>query len=124
MSSQNLDALLEKKNIIIYFFMIGCPYCEKTTPIWNEFKSKQKGFEFAEIESADIPSNKKDELGIQGYPHFVKIDSKGKRKKVSGSKSSLEELSGALLGKAGGSRRRISRKFRNRIRKTRRFRRT
>jgi thiol-disulfide isomerase/thioredoxin len=115
-----LDSLLEKKNIIIYFFMIGCPYCEKTKPVWDEFKSKQKGFEFAEIESDEVPDEKKNSLGISGFPHFLMIKN-GKRKAVSGSKSTLKELKNAFsLGTfSGGS----SRRFRRRVRKTLRRRR-
>jgi len=116
-----LDSLLEKPNIIIYFFMNGCPYCEKTKPVWDEFKSKQKGFEFAEIESDQIPDSKKNELGISGFPHFLMIKNK-KRKAVSGSKSTLKELKDAFsLGSFSGGR---SRRFRRRVRKTLRRRRT
>jgi len=97
-----LESLLKKQNIIIYFFMIGCPYCEKTKPIWDEFKSQQKGFEFAEIESADVPDEKKNSLGISGFPHFIMIK-KGKRKAVSGSKSTVQELKNAFsLGSFSG----------------------
>lgn len=100
--------------------MIGCPYCEKTKPVWDEFKSKQKGFEFAEIESGEVPDEKKNSLGISGFPHFLMIKN-GKRKAVSGSKSSLKELKNAFsLGTfSGGS----SRRFRRRVRKTLRRRR-
>ena len=116
-----LDSLLEKPNVIIYFFMIGCPYCEKTKPVWDEFKSQQKGFEFAEIEASDVPDEKKTELGISGFPHFTIIKNK-KRKSVSGSKSTLKELKNAFnLGSFSGGR---SRRFRRRIRKTLRRRRT
>jgi thiol-disulfide isomerase/thioredoxin len=115
----SLDKLLEKPNIIIYFFMIGCPHCERTKPIWDEFKSQQKGFEFAEIESADVPDEKKNSLGISGFPHFIMIKN-GKRKAVSGSKSTLQELKNAFsLGSFSGGR---SRRFRRRVRKTRRTR--
>jgi thiol-disulfide isomerase/thioredoxin len=117
----SLDKLLEKPNIIIYFFMIGCPYCEKTKPVWDEFKSQQKGFEFAEIESADVPDEKKNSLGISGFPHFIMIKN-GKRKAVSGSKSTVKELKNAFsLGSFSGGR---SSRFRRRVRKTRRTRKT
>ena len=117
----SLDSLLEKPNIIIYFFMRGCPYCEKTKPVWDEFKSQQKGFQFAEIEASDVPDNKKTELEISGFPHFTIIKNR-KRKAVSGSKSTLKELKDAFsLGTFSGGR---SRRFRRRVRKTLRRRRT
>jgi thiol-disulfide isomerase/thioredoxin len=121
----SLDSFLKKRNIIIYFFMIGCPYCEKTTPLWNELKDKHKEIEFVEVESQDITPEKKEELEIEGYPQFLKINKDGKKKKVRGSKDTLQQLEKELeLGKFFGGRRRRSRRFRNRIRKTRRFRRT
>jgi len=121
----SLDSLLKKRNIIIYFFMIGCPYCEKTTPLWNELKDKHKEIEFVEVESQDITPEKKEKLEIEGYPQFLKINKDGKKKKVKGSKDTLQQLEKELeLGKFFGGRRRRSRRFRNRIRKTRRFRRT
>jgi len=121
----SLDSFLKKRNIIIYFFMIGCPYCEKTTPLWNELKDKHKEIEFVEVESQNITPEKKDELEIEGYPQFLKINKDGKKKKVKGSKDTLQQLEKELeLGKFFGGRRRRSRRFRNRIRKTRRFRRT
>jgi thiol-disulfide isomerase/thioredoxin len=111
----SLNKLLEKPNIIIYFFMIGCPYCEKTKPVWDEFKSQQKGFEFAEIESSQVPDEQKNSLGISGFPHFIMIKN-GKKKSVSGSKSTLKELKNAFsLGTFSGGR---SRRFRRRARKT------
>ena len=121
----SLDSFLKKRNIIIYFFMIGCPYCEKTTPLWNELKDKHKEIEFVEVESQNITPEKKEELEIDGYPQFLKINKDGKKKKVKGSKDTLQQLEKELeLGKFFGGRRRRSRRFRNRIRKTRRFRRT
>lgn len=121
----SLDSFLKKRNIIIYFFMIGCPYCEKTTPLWNELKDKHKEIEFVEVESQNITPEKKEELEIEGYPQFLKINKDGKKKKVKGSKDTLQQLEKELeLGKFFGGRRRRSRRFRNRIRKTRRFRRT
>ena len=101
--------------------MIGCPYCEKTKPIWNEFKSQQKGFEFAEIEASQVPDEQKNSLGISGFPHFIMIKN-GKKKAVSGSKSTVKELKSAFnLGTFSGGR---SRRFRRRVRKTLRSRRS
>jgi thiol-disulfide isomerase/thioredoxin len=118
----NLEEVLKKKNIIIFFFMNGCPYCEKTKPFWDELKKRDSGkYEFAEIESQEVSDEKAKELGIKGYPHFIKIDSQGKKKGVSESKTSLGELSSALFGSKGGRR---TRRFRRRVRKTLRSRRS
>ena len=99
----SLDSFLKKRNIIIYFFMIGCPYCEKTTPLWNELKEKHKEIEFVEVESQDITPEKKEKLEIEGYPQFLKINKDGKKKKVKGSKDTLQQLEKELeLGKFFG----------------------
>lgn len=115
-----LDEALNQTNVIIYFFMIGCPHCEATKPIWDEFKTKDPQYKYVEIESQDVPDEKKSELGIQGFPHFLLIDSKRKRKSVSGSKSSVKELQDAF--KLFGGRR--TRRFRRRVRKSLRRRRS
>jgi thiol-disulfide isomerase/thioredoxin len=107
-----LDQALNQKNIIIYFFMIGCPHCERTKPIWEEFK-QEPGYKYIEIEAQDVPDEKKTELGIQGFPHFLLIDSKRKRKSVSGSKSSVQELKDAFsLGSFSGGQKK-TRKYKN-----------
>ena len=100
--------------------MNGCPYCEETKPAWEQLKNHHKDIEFIEIEKDQIPSGMSEELQINGFPHFVKIDKKGKKKSVSGSKTTLEKLSTALFGKSGGR----SRRFRRRVRKTFRCRRS
>jgi thiol-disulfide isomerase/thioredoxin len=117
-----MDDILKKKNIIIFFFMNGCPYCDETKPAWEELKkhNMNKGIEFIEIEKDQIPPKMSEELQINGFPHFVKIDKKGKKKAVSGSKTTLDKLSTALFGKSGGR----SRRFRRRVRKTLRHRRS
>ena len=109
-----MDDILKKKNIIIFFFMNGCPYCEETKPAWEELKNHHKYIEFIEIEKDQIPPKMSEELQINGFPHFVKIDKKGKKKAVSGSKTTLDKLSTALFGKSGGR----SRRFRRIVRKT------
>ena len=120
--NENLEEILKKKNVIIFFFMNGCPYCEETKPAWEELKQRdaKKGIEFIEIESKNVSPMQQKELSIDGYPHFIKIDEKGKKKKVSGSKNSLEKLSDALFSTGG----RRTRRFRRRVRKTLRRRRS
>jgi len=119
--------LIEKPNTIIYFYMNGCPYCEKTEPYWNELKKKYgKNFKCYKVESKDVDSSLKEILGLSGFPHFL-INKKGKKINSSGSKESLKELEeGLQLSKSSGGtrrrqllrgRRRRSSKLRNTIRK-------
>ena len=119
--------LIEKPNVIIFFYMDGCPYCIKSEPYWNELKKKYgKVFKFYKVESKDVDSSLKEILGLTGFPHFL-INKNGKKINSSGSKESLKELEeGLQLSKSSGGtrrrqllrgRRRRSRKLRNTIRK-------
>lgn len=119
--------LIEKPNVIIFFYMKGCPYCLKSEPYWNELKKKYgKDFKCYKVESKDVDSSLKEILGLTGFPHFL-INKNGKKINSSGSKESLKELEeGLQLSKSSGGtrrrqlfggRRRRSRKLRNTIRK-------
>ena len=124
---ETAEEVINKPNAIIYFYMEGCPYCIKTTPIWNELTNQYRNkYQFFKIESQDINSNLKDRLGITGFPHFV-INKNGKQMGYPGSVNSLKELEDKLqLSKSSGGtrrrkllgrRRRSTRKLRNTIRK-------
>lgn len=119
--------LIEKPNVIIFFYMDGCPYCIKSEPYWNELKKKYgKHFKCYKVESKDVDSSLKEILGLTGFPHFL-INKNGKKINSSGSKESLKDLEeGLQLSKSSGGtrrrqlfrgRRRRSRKLRNTIRK-------
>lgn len=111
---EEVKELMKKKPIIIFFFMNGCGHCEATRPAWEELQRKNLPFEFAEVESAAVPSD----IGVNGFPHFHIVNKKGKVKKVDGEKRTVQELGKALGLKFGGSRRRHTRRFVRRVRKT------
>ena len=118
-----MSEALKNDNIVVYFFMIGCPYCEKTKPYWEELKKNlPPNMKHAEIESNDVDDELEKTVHINGFPHFV-IKKDGKQKEVSGSKNSTKELADSLgiKLKKGGSRslhrRRRSRRSRRSIRK-------
>ena len=97
---------------VIYFYMEGCPYCEKTDPHWDYVKKQGHPYKFYKIERDEIP----DDLAgsIRGFPQFHIIEN-SKVRVVEGSKESGKELDGALQlgrGKAyrGGRRTRRRRR--------------
>lgn len=100
----------------IFFYMTGCPHCERMEPIWNQLENEVKDHEFAKVESAHVPP----ELGITGFPKFKKggVTADGEMSK--------EDLKKKLFGKIPtgkiptgksrfGGRRRRSRSTRRRI---------
>lgn len=95
-------ALKSSKPVAIFFYMTGCPHCERMEPIWNELEKDMKDQEFAKVESANVPP----ELGITGFPTFKK------GKTTLNGEMSKEALKGGLFG---GGRRRRSRSTRRHI---------
>lgn len=110
-----VSKILAQPNVIVFFYMNGCPYCIRTQPFWNQLKKKMgKKYKFAEIESAEVPSGLREQKGISGYPHFI-VRTNGQELSSPGSKSSLKELMGALHLRASRSN---SRRLTRRVRKT------
>jgi len=103
------------KPVAIFFYMDGCPHCDKMMKPWDDLEKEVPHTDFCKIESSKVPS----EMGITGFPHF-EVHGKTKNK-VDGS-SSKEELKKKLFGK-GGSRATGRRRTRRRtLRLTRRVR--
>ena len=103
--------LKSSKPVAIFFYMDGCPHCEAMKPIWNELEHETPNTEFVAIESANVPS----ELGIMGYPKFMKIEG-GKQVRTADGEMTKQDLKGKLL--TAGGRRRRNRS--HRLRRTRR----
>lgn len=103
--------LKSSKPVAIFFYMDGCPHCEAMKPIWDALEKEASNVEFVAVESANTPS----ELGITGFPTFMKIEN-GKQVGSASGEMDKEELKRALLG-AGGRRRRYRSR---RLRRTRR----
>jgi thiol-disulfide isomerase/thioredoxin len=101
---------------ITYYYMEGCPYCEKTNPFWEQI-TKKYPHKFEKIEKDQLPADS----DIHGFPQFHILEN-GKTRVVEGSRDSLEELEKVLGLKVNGGRSR-SRRFRRTIRKRKRSRR-
>ena len=123
-SSEQFDEvkkLMNKKGVIIFFFMNGCGHCEATRPAWTELTRSGLPYEFAEVESAAVSP----QTGISGFPHFHLVDKSGKVRTVDGEKTNILDLAKSLgisLKKKGGSKslrslRRNTRRLTRRVRK-------
>jgi glutaredoxin len=114
---KDVHKILAQTNVIVFFYMNGCPYCIRTQPFWNQLKKTKMGkkYKFAEIESAELPDGMRELKGISGFPHFIaKTD--GQELSSPGSKTSLKELMDSLhLTRLG---RRNTRRLTRRVRKT------
>jgi thiol-disulfide isomerase/thioredoxin len=104
------------KPIAIFFYMNGCPHCDKMKKPWDDLEKEVPHTDFCKIESAKVPS----EMGITGFPHF-EVHTKSKKKKVVDGSSSKEELKKKLFGTGGRRRtRRGTLRFTRRVRKSKR----
>lgn len=112
-TADEVRKLLRSKDAkVIYFYMVGCPYCEKTEPMWKDIQTKQYPFKFYNVESELTEG-----LVSGGFPQFHIRDKNGKVRTVKGSKESTEELERSLaLG--GGRKRNRSRRSTRRLRHT------
>lgn len=99
---------LEKRPVLVLFFMEGCPHCEANKPAWDELKKEHPEEEFVEIEADATP----DDEGVSGFPTMKHKKADGSEKVTSGEKHSAKEIETELgVGpKKGSSRGRRSSK--------------
>jgi len=104
---------LSKNPHTVFFFMIGCPHCDRARPIWESIKSEIP--DAMEIESADVPAEARSR--VSGFPRFERTNSKGVLIiEVEGAPADADDLRKKLkLGKKGRGRR--TRYYRNRTRR-------
>jgi hypothetical protein len=90
-------AISSGKPVAIFFYMNGCPHCEKMTKPWDELEHEVPRKDFCKIESSKVPA----EMGVTGFPHF---EVHGKSKKVVDGSMDKKELKKKFFG-TGGTRR-------------------
>ena len=100
------DPLKPKGPIVIFFYLDGCGHCEAMKQPYWDLSKEVTGMKFYKAESEHVP----EELGITGFPQFVKVQD-GKQTKSVGGEMSKEELKAKLLG---GGRRKRTRRHRSR----------
>jgi thiol-disulfide isomerase/thioredoxin len=103
--------------VAIFFYMDGCPHCDRMKKPWSDLESKHKDVKLVKVESKNVP----EESGISGFPHFELVKDGKKVKSVDGEMDGGELEKQLFGGKSGGRRRRTrSRKTRRRtVRKSR-----
>jgi thiol-disulfide isomerase/thioredoxin len=100
------------KPTAIFFYMVGCPHCDKMKKPWDDLEKEIPHTDFCKIESAKVPP----EMGISGFPHF-EVHDKSKKKVVDGS-TTKAELKKKLFGTGGRRRtRRRALRLTRRVRK-------
>lgn len=104
------DAMKSTKPVAIFFYMDGCPHCDRMKQPWSDLEAKHKDVKMVKVESRNVP----EDSGITGFPHFELIKD-GKKAKVADGEMEGGELEAKLFGSKSGGRRR-----RTRSRKTRR----
>ena len=96
---------------VIFFFMNGCPHCERTWPAWDKAKGKiRKVADVEEKESAEVSPND----GVSSFPTIVMMKGDSEVKRIEGAR----ENPVALLKELG-----LRRRSRTRGRRTHRGRR-
>ena len=106
-------ALTSSKPVVIFFYLTGCPHCDAMDPIWSALEKETPNVEFVKAESSVVPA----ELGITGFPKFIRVAG-GKQVSSVDGEVSKDELKTKLLSSLGGRRRRSSRLKRTRRKHT------
>ena len=95
---------------VIFFFMNGCPHCERTWPAWDKAKSQlRKVADIEERESAEVSPDD----GVSSFPTIVVRKGDSEVKRVEGAQESsiklirvLDLRRGSTLGRRTNRRRR------------------
>ncbi len=74
---------------VIFFFMNGCPHCERTWPAWDKAKGKlRKVADVFEKESKDVSPTD----GVSSFPTIVVLKGKTEVKRIEGARENPKEL--------------------------------
>lgn len=78
-NQEGLD-LPQGKSSIVYCHMNGCGHCKNFNPIWDQFMngSKLPTLNYAKVEASEDQQFMK-EMGVQGFPTVIAVDSDGKK---------------------------------------------
>ncbi len=95
--------LLNKKPLLVLFFMEGCSHCEANKPAWDEAKK------MTDVDTAEIDADATPDGMANGFP-TMKYMSESGTKETSGQKASGDEILKELdvpKKSTGGRRRRL-----------------
>lgn len=88
----NVKQKLNRRPLLVLFYMNGCSHCEANKPMWDEMKRKYPRIPVEEVESANVPSDEH----VSGFPTMKYKPAKGRERTVSGQQSSAVELARKL----------------------------
>ena len=110
--AKKVRELLKSSGVNVFFFYLdGCGHCEAMKQPYADIQKETPSMKFYRIESAYVP----EELGINGFPEFRKIQN-GKQVVSASGEMTKDELKKKLLG---GGRKRTARRRTRRLRSRR-----
>jgi thiol-disulfide isomerase/thioredoxin len=68
---------------VIFFFMNGCPHCERSWPAWDKAKGKLR--KVADVEEKESREVSPDD-GVSSFPTFVVLKGNSEVKRVEGAR--------------------------------------
>ncbi len=74
---------------VVFFFMNGCPHCERTWPAWDKAKSElRKIADVEEKESKEVSPTD----GVSSFPTFVVLKNGREVKRMEGARENPKEI--------------------------------
>jgi len=74
---------------VVFFFMNGCPHCERTWPAWDKAKGDiRKVADVSEKESAEVSPDD----GVSSFPTIVVLKGNTEVKRIEGARENPKEL--------------------------------
>ncbi len=74
---------------VIFFFMNGCPHCERTWPAWDKAKGQiRKVADISEKESAEVSPDD----GVSSFPTIVMMKGDSEVKRVEGARENPKQI--------------------------------
>ena len=99
---------------VIFFFMNGCPHCERTWPAWDKAKGQlRKVADVSEKESKEVSPDD----GVSSFPTIVVLKGDSEVKRVEGARENPKELIKELGLRRGRSLRRRTHRGRRQLTK-------
>jgi thiol-disulfide isomerase/thioredoxin len=78
---------------VIFFFMTGCPHCDRSWPAWDKAKSQLRSVaDVSETESAEVSPRD----GVSSFPTFVVLRGNREVTRVEGAQEDPKALIQAL----------------------------
>jgi hypothetical protein len=84
----SIETSLQRRPVLVLFYMNGCSHCEANKPKWDEVKRKYKKIPVVEIESADVPASE----NVSGFPTMKFKPKHGRERVISGQQESSAEI--------------------------------